>query len=108
MTDRHQQDGAAPSELALPETLEQPPAITAQHETARAKFSKMDTELIRVIEDLAFVLIEKGLITLGDLPPHAQNKLLERRGFRDRFQAYRGKQATFVDVLDDTHFGLMR
>ena len=108
MIDRHQQDGADPSELPLPDTLEQPDPMSAQRETPREVFSKMDSDLIRVLEDLAFVLIEQGLITLGDLPPQAQNKLLERRSFRDRFQAYRASQAEIVDVLDDSDFGLLR
>lgn len=108
MNDRHQQDGAAPAELPLPDILEQPLSMAGQRDTPRAVFSKMDADLIRVIEDLAYVLIEKGLIALRDLPPQAQNKLLERRGFRDRFQSYREQQSDFVDVLDDSDFGLLR
>jgi hypothetical protein len=108
MIDRHQQDGADPSEFPLHDFEPTRPMAVAMRESPRATFSKMDADLIRVIEDLAFVLIEKGLIALRDLPPQAQNKLLERRGFRDRFQTYREQQTDFVDVLDDSDFGLLR
>jgi hypothetical protein len=110
MSDRDLQFSAPASELPVPETLEDATRGRASRETARDVFTKLDFELIRVIEDIAFVLIEKGLISLRDLPPHAQNKLLDRRGFRDRFQAYRAQHqhTDFVDVLDDSNFGQLR
>ncbi len=108
MFDRNQQDGAAALQLPTPETFEDTAPARGLRETPRDVFSKMDADLIRVIEDLAFVLIEKGLISLRDLPPQAQNKLLERRGFRDRFHAYKAQQSDFVDVLDDSNFGQLR
>ena len=108
MIDRHQHDGAEPSEFPHHDFEPTRPMAMAARESPRATFSKMDADLIRVLEDLVFVLIEKGVITLRDLPPQAQNKLLERRGFRDRFQTYRAQQTDFVDVLDDSDFGLLR
>jgi ssDNA-specific exonuclease RecJ len=76
----------------------------------RAAFDKMDADLIRVLEDLVFVLIDKGVITLAELPPHAQAKLLNRKGFRDRMHTHvsNAKNAEFSVTLDDSKFGLLR
>lgn len=42
-----------------------------------------DHEMIRVLEDLIDVLIHKGVISITDLPPAAQGKLLQRTRARD-------------------------
>jgi hypothetical protein len=76
--------------------------------TPRELFSKMDSELVRVLEDLVYVLIDKGVITLQELPEHAQAKLLDRRGFRDRIQKRVHQNGEFIDALDDSKFGLLR
>jgi hypothetical protein len=80
--------------------------------TPRETFDRMDTELIRVLEDLVNVLIGKNVIELTDLPPEAQAKLLLRKGFRERLAQQRlraaGGRADFIDTLDDTKFGLLR
>lgn len=44
--------------------------------------SASDAALIRVLEDLIDVLIERGLIRFTDLPPPAQEKLVQRRHWR--------------------------
>ena len=49
---------------------------------ANTGFAVLDTELIRVIEDLTDTLIDKGLLRMTDLPGSAQTKLLSRKGFR--------------------------
>jgi hypothetical protein len=110
MFDRDQKDSSAAPRVPVPEAFEDSQSARGTRETPRELFSRMDAELIRVIEDLAFALIEKGLLTLRDLPPHAQNKLLDRRGFRDRFHTYRAQHhhTDFVDVLDDSNFGQLR
>lgn len=41
-----------------------------------------DVRLVRVLEDLLDVLIKKEVVLFTDLPPAAQNKLLERRSVR--------------------------
>ena len=45
-------------------------------------FNDLDTSLIRVIEDLVDVLIDKNLLRLTDLPLPAQEKLLSRKKVR--------------------------
>ncbi|KON81180.1 hypothetical protein PA01_05750 [Azoarcus sp. PA01] len=45
--------------------------------------SPSDLGLVRVLEDLIDLLIDRGVIRFTDLPPAAQGKLMERRGTRD-------------------------
>lgn len=43
-----------------------------------------DNTLIRVLEDLIDVLIEKKVLLFTDLPPEAQEKIRERKRIRSR------------------------
>lgn len=45
-------------------------------------FVGLDSDFIRVMEDLLDVLLEKGLLRLTDLPQQAQRKLLARKDMR--------------------------
>ncbi|MDB5839366.1 MAG: hypothetical protein JWQ23_1318 [Herminiimonas sp.] len=51
-------------------------------EDARRQLAAMDGSMIRVLEDLLDVLIQKHIILLTDLPLHAQRKLLSRKEAR--------------------------
>ncbi|MDD3327755.1 MAG: hypothetical protein PHW25_11800 [Zoogloea sp.] len=51
-----------------------------------SEFAHLDADLIRVIEDVVDVLIDRGLLRLTDLPPDAQRKLLARKGARARLR----------------------
>lgn len=46
-----------------------------------------DQALIRVVDDLVNVLVEKNLMRFTDLPDAAQKKLLERRSLRQSLTA---------------------
>lgn len=46
-----------------------------------------DIALVRVLEDLIELLIDRSLIRFTDLPPPAQAKLIERRGARAAMQS---------------------
>ena len=71
-------------------------------ESAEAQFfSKLDDELIRAIEDVIDVLINKNLLRLTDLPLAAQKKLLSRKQFRQQICEHR------LDNLIDTDKGLL-
>lgn len=71
-------------------------------------FDGLDAQFVRVAEDLLEVMLAKNLITITDLPPHAQAKYLNRRVYRDQ-QA--GRTTTpfaasgFAEIIDDTAFG---
>lgn len=56
------------------------PELRAQRELLES-----DMGLIRVIEDLIDVLIERGAIIFTDFPESVQKKLLGRRGLRKEF-----------------------
>lgn len=49
-------------------------------------FAGLDSEFIRVMEDLIDVMLDKGLLRLTDLPAEAQRKLLARKDMRRRMQ----------------------
>ncbi|MET0103385.1 MAG: hypothetical protein ABW078_16775 [Sedimenticola sp.] len=52
----------------------------------KAYLSRTDTEMVRVVEDLIDLLIDKNLILLTDLPAAVQNKLHTRKQLRSKFQ----------------------
>lgn len=52
-----------------------------------------DLSLVRVLEDLIELLIDRSVIRFTDLPSPAQRKLMERRGAREALQR--------LSLLDD-------
>jgi hypothetical protein len=60
---------------------------------ATSELSDSDQNLIRVIEDIVDTLIDKNLIMFTDLPPHAQEKILERKSTRKRM-------STPLDIIE--------
>lgn len=48
------------------------------------QLSNTDKNIIRVLEDLITILIQKGGISLSDFPQKVQDKLLERKALRDQ------------------------
>ncbi|MBM5574920.1 hypothetical protein [Deefgea sp. CFH1-16] len=63
-------------------------------------FYSLDTDLIRVIEDLVDVLIDKNVLRLTDLPLPAQNKLLSRKKVRNTLK-------NSLNILVDNDEGLI-
>ena len=56
-----------------------------QHTLAgQGRLRESDLSVVRVLDDLINLLIEKNTIRFTDLPEAAQRKLLERRGMRER------------------------
>jgi len=49
----------------------------------KQSFEESDLNMVRVLEDLINVLIERNLIRFTDLPMAAQSKLLSRRELRE-------------------------
>lgn len=49
-------------------------------------FGAADAEFVRVLEDLIDTLIMKNVIRHTDLPVAAQQKLMKRKGMRNRMQ----------------------
>ena len=57
--------------------------IASEEESIQGRFARADLAFIRVLEDLISTLIDKGVVTLNDLPRDAQRKILERSGLRE-------------------------
>ena len=71
-------------------------------------YGRLDADFVRVIEDVIDTLIMKNLITITDLPAHAQAKLFARKNYRDRMSGKTLRlypNSGFSDVIDDTAFG---
>ncbi len=51
-----------------------------------AVLEQMDLEMVRVVEDLIDLLIDKGIILFTDLPEVVQNKILFKRSLRSTLQ----------------------
>ena len=66
-------------------------------EEIRRALSASDLEMIRVLEDLIALLIDKGQIALTELPPAAQEKLDRRLSLRARL----ADLDELVDEADD-------
>jgi hypothetical protein len=56
--------------------------------------SELDSDFIRVLEDLIDVLIANGTIRLTDLPPQALGKINQRKRARQRLR-------NSLDLLDE-------
>ena len=52
----------------------------------QSSFAGLDADLVRVLEDLIDVLIERNVLRITDLPAEAQQKLFARKHFRSRVQ----------------------
>ncbi len=58
---------------------------TSGDDAAHLDMLDSDLGMVRVLEDLINLLIDKGVIRITDLPEAAQQKLLERGSLRDKF-----------------------
>ncbi|MCS1419778.1 hypothetical protein [Citrobacter portucalensis] len=52
------------------------------NQQALAMLQKSDLEMVRVLDDLIYLLIRKGVIAITDLPAMAQVKLMNRANAR--------------------------
>ena len=51
---------------------------------AKKNLEQSDLEMIRVIEDLIDILVDKNIITFTDFPEASQSKILTRQKIRDK------------------------
>lgn len=56
--------------------------FSSRHSAGEEKYIESDLSLVRVLEDLVQVLIDKDVIKFTDLPEAAQEKLLSRKSMR--------------------------
>lgn len=57
------------------------------HRALLAGLQKSDLELVRVLEDVIYVLTRKGVLSITDLPVAAQNKLSNRSQLRQELDS---------------------
>ncbi len=65
-----------------------------------AELLQSDADMVRVLEDLIDVLIDRGVIQFTDLPKPAQAKLLQRKESRANL-------ANRLDLIGDDEAGLI-
>jgi hypothetical protein len=76
---------AVPGAEALPVDHPEVRAFVSAADEERS-FAGLDANLVRVLEDLIDVLIERNVLRITDLPAEAQQKLFDRKHFRSRVQ----------------------
>lgn len=54
----------------------------------RAYLASSDAEMLRVMEDLINVLIDRNIVLLTDFPAAAQRKLMQRNAVRSKLQDF--------------------
>ncbi|WP_271411164.1 tryptophan synthase subunit beta [Pseudomonas sp. Q1-7] len=64
------------------------------------QLQQSDLDMIRVLDDLITVLMDKGVIRITDLPPAAQSKLLSRSQAREALGG-------ISHLIDDGESGLI-
>jgi len=78
---------------------------------AQKELMESDLGLIRVIEDLIDVLIERGAMMFTDFPEPVQRKLLARRGLRKEFsymdELFNNEDEMFMPPPDDDGEGFL-
>jgi hypothetical protein len=72
-------EGAEELPATHPEVLD---FVFVEAEDSSRRFLASDLALIRVFEDLVEVLVRKHVLAMTDLPPAAQDKLMDRRSLR--------------------------
>jgi len=55
---------------------------TQNEELIKKVLTNLDLDMVRVIEDMVNLMVEKGLILFTDLPEPVQNKLMFKRSLR--------------------------
>lgn len=70
-------------ELAADSSELQDWQASSEIESSLARLRESDQAMIRVLEDLIYALIDKGVLSITDLPEAAQEKLFGRSKARD-------------------------
>jgi hypothetical protein len=74
-------------------------AATGDSANLQSALISSDLELVRVLEDLIAVLIDKRIIMLTDLPQRAQKKLSRRYELRSRLNDLGGIVADHEEIM---------
>jgi hypothetical protein len=66
--------------------------LTRCNSELKLKFLQSDLQLIRVLEDVINILMDKNIITITDFPQPVIDKLLARQAFRTRYAGVAGME----------------
>lgn len=69
---------------------------TASQDSILQLLARMDTEIVRILEDLIDLLVKKNVIMFTELPDEAQEKLHGRRQIRQQIN----KESLLIDDTD--------
>jgi hypothetical protein len=67
--------------------------------TIRQLLAESDMRMVRLVDDLIDVLLEKTIIRITDLPPAASQKYLQRQAARKRLQGIQNLVVEEKDIL---------
>ncbi len=89
-------EAGPPGEGWIPANDDEPDLVAFGHVLAHGSNPLVPTDFgfIRVLEDLIDLLVDRAVIRFTDLPPAAQEKLMERRTTRANMHK--------LDLLDDS------
>ncbi len=76
--------------LGQTKTREAQPRAAAGPSKLHQALRQSDADFVRVLDDLVYLLISKGVIVFTDLPKEARTKLMLRRRLRDRARELAG------------------
>src|ERR1700712_48952 len=83
---REPQEGA---DFLVPDDPQVQAFLNAGDEVPAAQqFASLDADLVRVLEDLIDALIQRNILMVTDLPAQAQQKLFNRKNFRNSMKNY--------------------
>ena len=68
-------------------------------EAIRQLLAESDLRMVRLVDDLIDLLIDKGVISFTDLPPAAGEKYLKRQGARKKLQTIANLMVAEKDIL---------
>lgn len=82
-----QADAQEPTSLENPDVIE---FLSSCESAQQVQLLQSDLQLIRVIEDLVQILLDKNIISITDFPTTVIEKLVERRGIRSKIEPMYG------------------
>jgi hypothetical protein len=78
------------SEVAALDSADVREFLARGEQSNRESFLSSDLDLIRVIEDLIQILLQKNLVAITDFPPSVVIKLINRQVIREQIQGVSG------------------
>ena len=90
-----------PEEISAdhPDLIRYVTAAALSSKAIRDELAQSDFKMVRLVDDLIDLLIDRGVIQFTDLPPAAGEKYLQRQGARHRLQTWSSLIVDEKDIL---------